>query len=47
MMNPNLEILDENGHTPLHSAVAHIGEFNSVEIVQNLVLKGANRSVKD
>ena len=46
MMKPDLEIREENGYTPLHTAVLHIDKLDCVEIVQSLVLKGANRSAK-
>ena len=43
-MNPDLEILDQNGLTPLHLAVRAVPELNSTRTVRSLLLKGSSRS---
>ena len=43
-MEPDLEIADQNGLTPLHLAVKAVPEMQSTRAVRALLLKGSNRA---
>ena len=43
-MEPDLEIADQNGLTPLHLAVRAVPEMQSTRHVKALLLKGSNRA---
>lgn len=45
-MNPNLEIQDLEGLTPLHLAIKSVADLKSTRPVRALLLKGASRSAK-
>ena len=42
-MDPDLEIQDTSGLTPLHLAIKSVGELGSTRPVRSLLLKGASR----
>ena len=43
-MEPDLEIADQNGLTPLHLAVKAVPEMQSTRAVRALLLKGSSRT---
>lgn len=43
-LNPNLELQDWSGLTPLHLAIKSVGDLKSTRPVRALLLKGAKRS---
>ncbi len=46
-LQPNLEIPDKMGFTPLHLAIRSVDELKSTRPVRSLLLKGADRSAKN
>ena len=46
-MNPNLEIKDNQGWTPLHLAIKSVEPLKSTRPVRALLMKGADRDAKD
>jgi palmitoyltransferase len=43
-LNPNLEVQDWSGLTPLHLAIKSVGDLKSTRPVRALLLKGASRA---
>lgn len=43
-MGPELELVDQNGLTPLHLAVRAVQELQSTRTVRSLLLKGSKRN---
>lgn len=46
-LNPNLEVQDWSGLTPLHLAIKSVGDLKSTRPVRALLLKGASRAAKN
>jgi ankyrin repeat protein len=46
-MNPDLELQDDQGFTPLHLAVRSVEQLKSTRPVRALLLKGSDREAKD
>lgn len=46
-LNPNLDAKDQKGLTPLHLAVKSVEQLKSTRPVRALLIKGADRMVKD
>mmetsp|Transcript_15391 Transcript_15391/g.10778 ORF Transcript_15391/g.10778 Transcript_15391/m.10778 type:complete len:85 (+) Transcript_15391:1-255(+) len=46
-MNPNMELKDLQGYTPLHLAIKSVGQLSSTRPVRALLLKGADRDAVD
>ena len=45
-LGPALEIVDQNGLTPLHLAVRAVPELQSTRSVRSLLLKGSSRNAE-
>lgn len=46
-LQPELEIQDQAGFTPLHLAIKSVGELKSTRPVRALLLKGASRDARN
>ncbi len=46
-MNPNLEVQDQAGYTPLHLAIKAVPDLKSTRPVRALLLKGASRDARN
>ncbi len=46
-LGPNIQASDKRGQTPLHLAVKSVEILKSTRPVRALLLKGADRSIKD
>lgn len=46
-LGPDLSAKDQKGYTPLHLAVKSVEQLKSTRPVRALLIKGADRSIKD
>lgn len=46
-MNPQLEVQDQEGYTPLHLAIKAVPDLKSTRSIRALLLKGASRHTRN